>query len=290
MIWLLLSVITNAFIGVIFKFFGKYEINNRFAIALNYFVCVATASVVVGANAIPNGLSSKPWFWIALFLGVLFPIIFNLYALSVQKIGIVISTIFQKMSLIAPVLLAILYFGESLSIYKGLGIAAAMLAIYLIPKEEKSDDHHGEIKKFLWIPILVFIGSALIDCGLLITEKMEGADDDQIGFVASLFLFAGVGAIIIYAIDYFKTRTPVKTRDIVAGFALGIPNFFSIYFIMMGLASGMAGTRFFPLNNVGILVISTLFGVLWFSEKMNKYRYIGFAISILAILLLSYTG
>jgi hypothetical protein len=78
---LIACIILNAFIGVIFKLFHRYNIDNLQAIVINYFVCVATAMAVKGGSPIPSDLSAQPWFYYALGLGFIFIIVFNLMAL-----------------------------------------------------------------------------------------------------------------------------------------------------------------------------------------------------------------
>ena len=135
---LVACIILNAFIGVIFKLFHRYNIDNLQAIVVNYFVCVATAMAVKGGSPIPSDLSTQPWFYYALGLGFIFIIVFNLMALTVQHFGVVVATIFQKMSLIAPTLLAILVYGEHAGIAKWVGILCSVLAIILL-SYQKSD-------------------------------------------------------------------------------------------------------------------------------------------------------
>ena len=53
------------------------------------------------------------------------------------------------------------------------------------------------------------------------------------------------------------------------GIALGIPNFGSIYFLVLALRSGgMESSTIFPVNNVAIVMISTFLGILLFRERM----------------------
>ena len=115
--WILIAcIILNAFIGVIFKLFHKYDIDNLQAIVVNYFVCVITATFVNGGSPIPSDINQQPWFYYAFGLGFIFIIVFNLMALTVQNFGVVVATIFQKMSLIAPTLIAIIFYNETYKI------------------------------------------------------------------------------------------------------------------------------------------------------------------------------
>src|SRR5690606_3710091 len=80
----------------------------------------------------PADLFSKPWFWLALGLGLFFVFTFNLMAMTVQYFGIGIATIFQKMSLIAPAILAMTLYGEAVTFPKITGISLAIVSILLL--------------------------------------------------------------------------------------------------------------------------------------------------------------
>ncbi len=288
--WILVAcIVLNALIGVIFKLFDRYQIDNLQAIVVNYFVCVLTAAVVVGGNPIPSDLTGQPWFWYALGLGSIFIIVFNLMALTVQNFGVVIATIFQKMSLLAPTLIAIWVYGETSNFIKWTGILSSIAAILLLSyqkKEQKSiDGHHSGL---IWmLPILTFLGSCLIDSALYLVEKQNLAQNGDIGFVASLFLSAAINGILILIIQVIRKKEILKIKNLVGGIGLGIPNFFSIYLLFLALQQGWGGSVVFPVNNVGVLVMAAIFGIVLFKERLVPLRIVGFILAILAIILIT---
>ena len=79
---------------------------------------------------------------------------FNLYSLGIQKVGISVTTVANKMSLIIPVCVALLvYPDESLSKYKGIAFVLAIIGIYL------SSTKSGKLnfnKKYLWLIFFSF--------------------------------------------------------------------------------------------------------------------------------------
>ena len=68
---------------------------------------------------------------------------------------------------------------------------------------------------------------------------------------------------------------------------MGIPNFFSIYLIVVLLSDGWQGSILFPMLNVAIILITTLVGLFVFKEDFNQNRKAGIILAILAIILLS---
>lgn len=286
--WILLTcIILNAFIGVIFKFYQKFEIDNLQAIIINYLTCVITASVVLGEWAIPSNLFEQKWIWIAIGLGVTFILVFNLMALTVQKFGVVVATIFQKMSLIAPTIIAIIFYHELSPFTKILGICCAIISIVLLSYQKREKD--VTIKdKWLWLlPFSTFIGSCVIDTSLFLVEIEKYAPNGDIGFVATLFLFAGISGLVLLFIKSLYVPQKINLKTVVGGIALGIPNFFSIYLLLLLLSKDWGASVVFPINNVGILVFSAIFGYIFFKEKMNNLKLAGFILAVTSIILIA---
>ena len=289
MFLLLVCILFNAYISVVFKLFERFEVRNLQGIVLNYFVCGLTASVLMGKPAITLQTFEKEWLTAAILIGLTFVITFLLFANTVQKFGVVLGSIFQKMSLIAPTLFAIIVYGESAGWTKSLGILLAIASIFVISlnKNTMSSDLQKR-DKWLWIfPIGTFIGSCFVDGGLFYVNETGLASSLDIDFIATLFFFAGCFGVIFVIYDYFKNGTTYRKKEIIAGFALGVPNFFSIYFLLMVLSAGMDGSVVFPINNVGILLATAILGLLFFNEKFNKQKLLGFAMALASIIMVA---
>lgn len=285
MLLLLICILFNTLLVVIFNYFGKYKVNNLHAIVINYWVCVITGSVILGKPAVNLETFSEPYLPYAIALGALFVLIFNIVARTVQLFGVTVSSIFQKMSLLAPTAIAILYFGESGTVMKIVGILLAIAAIFALSRKEDHEEHIHSAKDWIF-PIGTFLGSCVIDSILFIVEKNKVADSGDIRFTATLFFFAAVIGSFYMIYDILKKRS-WEWKSLWAGIALGIPNFFSIYTLLMVLASGLGGSVVFPINNVGILACAALFGFFLFREQFGKYKIGGLVLAILSIILIA---
>jgi len=279
-----ICILLNAQIGVVFKLFHRFKLDTLTAIVVNYFTCVIVGSFFLGQFAIPSDLFSKSWSFHALILSTMFPTIFFLYSKAVNTSGVGISTIFQKISLIAPAIVAVMIFNEPLSLLKGFGIGVAILSLFLL-QYTKGVSFKTEGLKYL---ILVFLGSCFIDTYLYLLEAYEIAPNGDIEFVSTLFFFAGLFGLIYLFISSFKQKRKVQIKDFIGGVMLGIPNFFSIYLILYLLGAGWNGSTVFPVNNVGVLLLSVIFGVLFFKEKINTTKLIGICLAILSIYLITF--
>tara|TARA_R110000737_G_scaffold352694_1_gene399791 strand:- start:894 stop:1691 length:798 start_codon:yes stop_codon:yes gene_type:complete len=262
---------------------------------INYFVCAVTASVVLGRPAVTPEVLVKQWFLASVVIGLAFVITFNLFAQTIQKFGVVLGSIFQKMSLIAPSLAAILFYGDSAGPMKVLGIILAIASIFIISlggasaKEEDAEDQFSKKRNLIiWVlPVGTFLGSCFIDGSLWYVNQTGLASSLDIDFIATLFFFAGCFGVLFVILDYIKNKTTFRKKDIIAGFVLGIPNFFSIWFLLKVLANGMEASVVFPMNNVGILVITAILGMIFFGEKFNLQKTLGFLLAVASIVLIA---
>jgi len=150
LIYLLLSIAASSLIFVIFKLFARYKINTLQAIVVNYCIAFATGIITYrGDTTVIEAIDSQ-WFYGALALGFVFISVFNLMAITTQNSGLSVVSVATKMSVIIPITFGILYYKESVAFLKILGIALALLAVYLASTQEKTS-----INKKILFPFLI---------------------------------------------------------------------------------------------------------------------------------------
>jgi uncharacterized membrane protein len=80
----------------------------------------------------------------------------------------------------------------------------------------------------------------------------------------------------------------ILPRSILGGIALGVPNFFSIYFLLRALQNEVLNSAsVFTINNVAIVMFSTLLGILLFKEVLSTKNWVGITMAVLSILLVA---
>lgn len=288
MLILILCIVCNVLLAVIFKAFAKYEVDNLNAIIVNYLLSIAIASILTGHFIIPNDLLSQPWIFLSFLMAILFIVGFNLMALSFQKAGVALTVVIVKMSLILPVLFAITLYDEALPIIKALGILSAIAAIILVnmPTKEGNQKKKKISLQLLLLPIIVWLLSGLIEVILYYVQAERLVTDDSLTFVATSFGMAGILGIIYSIYRGITQNIFPKKKDIIGGLSLGLPNFLTIYLLLYLLGDGWEGSVLFPINNIGILLLTSLLGVVLYKEKIDLLKGVGLALSLLAILLL----
>jgi uncharacterized membrane protein len=288
MLFILLSIFFSSLITIIFKLYKTFEIDTFQAIVINYFVCLTTGFFLTGEWAFAGQVWEQPWFRYSILLGLIFISSFYMIALTVQHFGITFTAIMQKMSVVLTILFTILVYNESAGIVKIIGIICALAAIYLINKPDK-DFNLKQFKGWLiLLPTFTFLSNGIIEIILFIVETEQIAPNGDFRFISFNFFTAGMLGMPFLLFKVAKGQSKFQWKNFLAGIALGVPNFFSIYYMMKILTIGMEGSVVFPINNVGILIFSALIGFLVFKEKITSQAIIGLILAILAIGLIAY--
>lgn len=287
MIPLVLSIIASTFIFVLFRLFARYSINTLQAIVVNYFVA-CSCGIVGYQNSIEiSAIPKYDWFYYTVALGALFIIVFNLMATTTQRSGLSVVSVATKMALVIPIGFGLWYYQEPLGPFKAIGIILALAAVYLVSVKNRS----GVIlqNRNLMFPVLVFFGSGLIDTSLNFLQNDFIKDKSLIPlFSSTIFMTAGVIGIMVLVVQKIKGVLFLEYKNIIAGVVLGIPNYFSIYFLVKALRSNLLDSSgIFTINNVAIVIISTLLGIVFFKEQLSLKNWIGIILAVISIALVS---
>lgn len=287
MIYLLLSILSSAIIFVVFRLYKKYGVNTLQAIIVNYFIaCIVGFFGYIESVDDLVRIPSESWFLGTVFLGAMFITVFNLAAITTQRSGLSVVSVATKMSVAIPVLFGIFIYNESLGFLKVTGIILALAAVYL--SSIKTKKGISIKKENLIFPLLVFVGSGIIDTTINYLENFYVSETDVGLFSSSIFGIAGIIGTTILIGQAVLGKLKITWKNIAGGIALGIPNYFSIYFLVMALRSpGFENSVIFTLNHVGIVLASTILGIVLFKEVLLKKNWIGIALAVISIILVA---
>ena len=289
MIYLILSVLSSVIIFVVFKIFSKYNVNTFHAIVVNYVVACASGVTAYENSIKVTEISSYEWFYLSLALGSLFIIVFNLMALTTQRSGLSVVSVATKMSVVIPIIFGLVYYKESFGAIKIAGVFLALIAVYL--SSTKTKNGLTVSRKDFIFPLLVFIGSGIIDTSLKFLENSFVAENDVPLFSATIFGAAACIGIIVIIFQAIKGDFSFQLKNIVGGIVLGIPNYFSIYFLVKALRSDLLDSSgIFTINNVAVVMVSTFFGILFFKEKLSTSNWFGMFLAVISIFLVTLAG
>jgi len=189
------------------------------------------------------------------------------------------------MSVVIPVIFGFYVYHESAGLQKIIGIILALAAVYLSSVKSETK---AKFAKNLMLPLLLFLGSGVIDTSIKYLETTYVAENGIPIFSASIFCSAAFFGIL--ALIYRSINKPFKFdyKSSIGGIVLGVINYGSIYYLLKALHfEGLESSTIFTVNNVAIVMISTLLGLMLFKEHLSRKNWIGIALAIISIALVT---
>lgn len=291
MIYLAGSIILTSYLTIAFKICERYHVRIFPAIIFNYITCVITGSVVNGSFPVNGEVVQTPWFPWACMMGVLFVSIFNIVGITTQKAGVAVASVANKLSLIIPVILSVYLYHETVAGWKLAGVILALVAVVLTCYPNRLQEA-GRPRRTAWVvllPFVLFIGSGLLDALINHVQKLFVTDENKNAYLISGFLSAATIGSLLLGIQYATGRIRFSGKDLLAGILIGIPNYFSIWCLVRFLKiSPWQSSASIPVNNMGIVLFSTLVAWLLFREKLSRINWTGIVLSVIAIYLIAF--
>ena len=278
-----------------------------------------------------KGISNKrinPLFFIAISAGIVFLIFLfiNLFlklpivvfslplaAISICNAVIDISIIYiyknkGKLSLVVNIqnslpsiclaIIGVSFFSETLSLLNILGIASAILGIWLIMGDEPENDEilahsNSKLKKaFLFLGLLV-----VSEVVYQISFKLASGTSETLSAMSTIFLFNFIEYLCIILFIKIKEHKKNAITEIVTDFKLATKSYssylfaFASFFIVISdyLLYKNGGDVSKVLNYIAPLetVVIALLGLIIYKEKLVRKNIIGIILAILGITLIS---
>lgn len=292
MIFIILCILSSTSLFVIFKIIDQLKIKTFDVIIVNYFVASLLGLLI---NPVPKTIAypiyANPWFKYALIIGVLFILMFVVVGKSSQKVGIAITTVSGKMSVVIPISFSIFYDpNDILTNTKLSGILIALFAVFFTIYRKRTIDFNP---KYLYLPVIMFFGMGIVDSFVKLAQFHYVNDGITAFFTAVLFFIALITGIILKLITDKSLKSLFNGKILLWGTLLGIGNLGSIYFILRALnhihpdGNPLDGSVVFGIINIGIVTLSVLIGLVFFKEKLTRLNWLGVVLTFVAIYILS---
>ena len=281
MITFILCLIVAVFILVVFRLFEKFGIDNLQAILFSYLVSAIAAFSMADFELSALEITQQDWFIFTFIIGASFFIGFNIFALSTQKAGLALTSVAANISVVIPVSVALLLYGEELNSWQIGGLILALAAIILVFKPSNKTKF---LSNTLVFPLLLFFINGVNNSLMKHVEVLQAMNHPML-FLALVFSAAFVMGSIFY---FFKRKKQkIKSKNIVAALILGLLNFISTYLFLASLTI-FDSSVFFPIFNLSFITGSTIIGVFVFKEKLSTTNWVGLILAIFAIVIISY--
>jgi drug/metabolite transporter (DMT)-like permease len=291
LIYLLGSILLTSYLTISFKILERFNIPILQAIVVNYFTCVITGSIINGSWPVDKTTLHQPWLIWSLILGSMFIILFNVFGFTTQKLGIAVASVANKLSLVIPFMFSIYLYNEEWTWLKMVGILLALLAVILTcyPTRKKESSRQLNKAHYILLPVVLFAGSGLMDTILKYVEQTHLNESNYNDFLIAAFITAGLIGFLIMSLLLVTRKIEFDKRSILAGIAIGIPNYFSIWFLVNVLKQFKGNSSaIIPINNMGIVLLSSFLAWLMFKEKLSLINRVGIILALGAIALIAF--
>ena len=288
MIYLVGSIVLTSWLTLAFKVAEKFGLNPLQVIVFNYIFCVGTGTIVSGQVNTYASDMEKEWFPWACLMGTVFIVLFNIIAFTAQRIGVAVTSVANKLSLVIPFVFSIYLYNESVTWLKVVGIVTALTAVVLtcLPAQKQQQQRN------YWVytmPVILFLGSGFLDTMIKYVEHhfLTAANVNE--YLITAFSVAAVLGIITIVVRFLLRLDKPNWKAVVMGACIGVPNYFSIWCLMEVLKQYSSNSSaIIPINNMGIVLFSAVVAWIAFRERLSLVNWMGIILSLAAIALIAY--
>ncbi len=278
MAYLFLSIFSSVLVAVVIRLNEGRNLNRFGVMFFNY--CTAS---LLGYLLMQKPLifeNSGKLIALSFSTGFFFVSAFIVYMTSVRRLGLAIPVTVTRLSVVIPVLGSIFIFSEAVNGFQAAGLLLALIAIYLFSVRKNTVVEKIDKLEIL-LPGLLFLLIGSADFSLKIFQE-NFPQALRLNFV---FLVFAVASLYTFLLVLLK-RVRITGETVLGGILLGIPNFFSAYFMLLVLQA-FPGAIAFPLNNIGIIALSTFTGFLFWKERLHSRAVAALCLAIVAVVLLN---
>ncbi len=302
MLYLFLATLCSATIALIFKYTESSNTNRYLITSSNYFIAFATSLFIVLYKKLFSGIVRADSFFnefkflltqdsyilspyssiiwgiiVGSIAGFFFFSSFIYYQKSVKENGVGISGTFAKLGILIPMILSIIFWREFPTSLQWIGIGLSLISIVTVNLSSKSLERF-DIKPTI---ILLFILGGMAEFSNKIYQNYA-LNDYKAVFLFCIF-FVAFSISIIFTL---KDKAKFNVKDILTGFAVGIPNLFSSYFLILSLDTVKASVAY-PIYSAGSILLINLGGFFIFKEKIARKNKFAIVLIVIALILIN---
>ena len=278
MIYLIFSILSSVLVAVIIRLNEAKNLNRAAVMLFNYITAAAIGILLT--NELPSLKTFSILLPLGSFTGFIYVATFFVYMYSVRQMGMAIPVTVTRLSVVVPVLGSVMIFSEAINTIQFFGIVMALISIFLFSWNDKKVKANTDRKEF-YLPILLFLMMGSGDFSLKVFQGIYPADY-LMSFIILVFVISSILSLFLVLVK----RVIISRQIIIAGFLLGIPNYFSAYFILKALQQ-LSGAITFTLNNIGIIMLSTFLGFIIWRESLKRKAIFAIAFAIISVILLN---
>lgn len=279
-LYIALSALLSILIAHVLKLTENKKMRTLNVLTLNY-----VFALLILPFLLPEGVPLIPpidafFVFSSVFNGIIFITNFFVYSKSVNVNGVGISVVSMRMSLVIPVVFAIVYYNEPFHAGVVIGLLMVLTGLTLmilkpgIPLKQSIQD-----AKML---LAMFMMSGSADILIKIYEQIGNPDLHDAHFVGGIYVVALISGLVVLAL---RRELNFSKDEIITGAWIGVPNLLTFVFILKAIAV-LPATVVFSMSHISVVLGGTLLGRFYWKDHLFRTQWLGILIALASILVL----
>ena len=216
----------------------------------------------------------------------------NLRAVMYGKLAV--FTMFLMLGgMIFPTIFGVLFLGETMSWFKIAGVVLLVFSM-IFSVTEKTGEKNS--KKFYLLCFIAFVCNGLVSIFSKVHQISENAlDTFQFSFWQSVVVAASVGILLLIcaATSHKQENFALAVRQTAGAKSLGLIFLITVIMragsvLMLFAAKDVPASLLYPLMTGISIVVTAVFGRIFFAERISKINFISLCIDTAAVILMSF--
>ena len=282
MLQLILAILGTFTISMLVKAAQVSGEDTRQVITSNYVTAALIGWLLVSLDGWP-GLSLSTLL-LGIGGGILWPGTLYLLIWGIGRYGVSLAGSVSRLSLTVPVIFALLFLGERLTLFVTLGLLLAFLALFLLMPLRAGTLARIDRQALWYFPLeILTFGFVALWTNLF---NIYGEPAEELLFVTLVFTFSLLFSLLALA----ALRVRPVGRAWRRGLIIGVPNMVHIFFLLQALQTplftGRSAVAYTIYSALGVILVFGG-GVFFWREPVQRQSVAGILVAVAAIILLN---
>lgn len=290
--YIIISALALASGSAFYKIGGERRADEKSSPALLcflYFLFAAIGFLIALLIANKSPVPTLPTLITGIVAGISFSAAAYLYIISLATGPFTVSAVMLNFSNFAPILYCMIFPGEKVSLLKWCGIAIMIASVYILTSRSKKGEEKPISAKWILCISLTFIFNSLISYMIRIQNYYAGISgkDETFLFYVLLFISASLVSLFIFIFAKgFKTKQNAPRLVFPAlclAITIGANTLTQSLLYNLNVPVSIQS----PIINGSSILMTALFGRIFFRDKLTAKAKIGIILGTGAIIILS---
>ena len=305
MFYLLLAILCGSLFSIVFKLCQMHRVDGLQVIFLNYMLAFLftllpiLGRVIFNPDVAASDYIPAPSSWMLAFVqGLFFAFGFCVMDGSTRRTGVALTTVCARASLVLPVLLSWMLLGQPAPAWLPVILTVVAMILIIGPTGSGTDKpqvavrapaRHATMLALLGVFFVMGSSDFFLKVVQHSVERGHSADPVMMerqlsALTCIIFLMASLASLVVCLVTGSFRKHKVTWATVWWGALLGFANIGCTACMLRALGVMPTGV-YYPLYNIGIVLVAALAGVLFFKERLKWVQVAGLALAVAAIAL-----